>query len=80
MGLDTYDQLCTAARHAANARGAALIILDGSLGSGFSTNTDDGDLLAHLPTMLRLMADQIEQDSRARASADPKEHGAHERA
>lgn len=60
-GPGKYDELCAMVQELAQARGAFVIVIDGSRGTGFS-----GALTAELveevdiPRMLRSMADQIE--------------------
>lgn len=60
-GAGKYDPLLTQARKAAGATSAALIVIDGNLGPGFSVQCVPENLLK-LPAMLRLMATQIEAD------------------
>jgi hypothetical protein len=60
-GPGKYDDICTAAREAAGARAVVLIVLQGDLGSGFSVQAVGEDLRAHLPELLRHVADGIEQ-------------------
>ena len=45
----------------ANAQGAVLIVINGEHGPGFSCQCEPGALLT-LPHMLRIVADQIEND------------------
>lgn len=62
-----YDQLCTDAREKARALGAALIILNGSKGSGFSVQAPPEALFA-LPGILETMAAEIRRDLKGRTS------------
>jgi hypothetical protein len=65
IGEGKYDELCGQARDGAEAAGAALLIIGGMRGSGFSVQMPP-DLALLLPVMLRDMADQIEADLRKR--------------
>lgn len=58
-GPGKYDFLCTLVRDLAKSEGAAVIVVNGELGSGFSVQLNEGLRLA-MPAMLRLLADQIE--------------------
>lgn len=58
-GPGKYDDLCTTVRDLARSEGAAVIVINGCLGSGFSVQLTEGLRLA-MPAMLRLLADQIE--------------------
>lgn len=60
-GPGKYDDLCTSAREAAQARGAILIIHEGARGSGFSVQAPLAVLMT-LPELLRYIADGIEKD------------------
>ena len=64
LGPGKYDDLCTAARRAADADGAILMIIDGARGSGFSAQLDPRNLDT-LPEMLEEMARRIRADLRA---------------
>lgn len=68
-GPGKYDELCTLARERAKAVCVALIVIGGEKGIGFSVQSLDPELLFHLPTLLRLTADQIEQQNRRDANA-----------
>lgn len=60
-GPGKYDDLCTKARLAAGPdAGAALIIVNGIHGQGFSCQMS-GEMLIGFPKMLRVMADSIER-------------------
>ena len=63
LGPGKYDDLCTEAREQVDASLVAVIVMGGKRGSGFSVQaTPHGfQLLAMLPTMLRDIADQIEE-------------------
>lgn len=62
LGPGKYDDLCTAPRLAAKARGAVLLmVIGGERGDGFSVlQAIDYDLTADLPALLRSIARQIE--------------------
>lgn len=61
IGPGKYDDACTQARLATDAKLIALIVYGGKAGSGFSVQGDP--LLAtKLPEMLRMMADSIDGD------------------
>lgn len=66
-GPGVYDDLCTQAREAAEARNCVLIIFDGNRGSGFSVQCEM-DRLAALPAMLEIMAKQIRADIKESAN------------
>ncbi len=60
-GPGKYDHCCTLARHAAKAKGAIVIIMEGENGSGFSVQIPPEN--AHqIPQVLRVVADGIEED------------------
>jgi hypothetical protein len=61
LGGGKYTNECTLARNAALAGTAILLIMDGRLGDGFEVQTTDPGVEAGLPTLLRSMADQIEE-------------------
>jgi hypothetical protein len=61
IGPGKYDDLCTAARVAAAAEGAILIILGGHLGSGFCVQGPP-HALVRLPDLLESMAKDIRSD------------------
>jgi hypothetical protein len=61
IGAGKYDELCTAARESARAKGAILIIMEGGRGSGFSVQ-GPLEITLRLPGTLRWLADQIETD------------------
>jgi hypothetical protein len=60
LGPGKYDAVCTAARERAKSLGAVLIILSGEFGNGFSVQAPP-EFTAHLPAVLRSMADEIER-------------------
>lgn len=57
-----YDTICTFARVSAAAKGAVLVIYEGSQGSGLSVQCD-ARLIKALPAVLRQVADDIERDA-----------------
>lgn len=61
LGPGKYDDACTSIRTSTNAKGCILIVLDGTKGSGSSCQADL-ETTMKLPSLLRHMADQIEQD------------------
>lgn len=63
IGPGKYDELCTLAREAAEAKAAVLILLSGNRGNGFSVQAPP-EFTLKLPHVLRDMADQIERDLR----------------
>lgn len=63
MGPGKYDDLCTYVREEARAKGAIVIVLDGKDGPGFACQSDLPTLL-EIPSILRFLADQIEEDMR----------------
>lgn len=54
-----YDELCVEAREKAQATAVILLVIAGQHGSGFSAQAPL-DVLLKLPTLLRMMADDIE--------------------
>jgi anion-transporting ArsA/GET3 family ATPase len=58
LGPGKYDDLCTAAREAAKARGVLLIVIDGAHGSGFACQADL-QTTATLPDLLEKVARDI---------------------
>src|SRR4051812_5551818 len=72
IGAGKYDGLCGLVRRKAKAVAAAVIILGGTKGSGFSVQALDGvdiGVIEGLPALLRNMADQIERDNFSRRKA-----------
>ena len=61
-GPGKYDDACTMAREATGANAAVLIIIDGSKGHGFSVQTRDERVMFELPTLLRILAKDIEAE------------------
>jgi hypothetical protein len=59
LGPGKYDQICTKVREEYHAAGAVVMIFLGDLGDGFSVQAPP-ELAAHLPRLLRHMAQQIE--------------------
>jgi hypothetical protein len=57
-GPGKYDDLCALVRNRAMARGAIVIVLGGSKGSGFSLQGDE-ELTRRLPEILEEMIPQI---------------------
>ena len=60
-GPGKYDDLCTMVRDKAEAECAILIVIGGNRGGGFAVQAT-ADVVAKLPEMLRIMADEIEAD------------------
>jgi hypothetical protein len=56
-----YDDVCAQVREQTQAVGVAVLILGGSLGSGFSVVTKDLNLNNDLPDILEDMAKQIRE-------------------
>lgn len=61
IGPGKYDDVATTVRERTQAEGVIVIILGGDKGHGFSVQADLITTLG-LPKMLRLIADQIEQN------------------
>lgn len=59
MGPGKYDDVCTDVLEKTKARGVIVIVLDGSLGHGFSVQADAATTFM-LPEMLRRVADEVE--------------------
>jgi hypothetical protein len=65
-GPGKYDALATYVRESTGAATAIVMVIEGNQGSGFSVQTSEPlSALTALPTLLRRMADDIEQDLRA---------------
>ncbi len=62
LGASKYDDLATLVRKRAKARGVIVMVFGGEVGSGFSVQTQDAQLIAILPELLRDMAADIEAD------------------
>jgi hypothetical protein len=62
-GPGKYDLETTIARLSTNADAAILIVLGGKLGNGFSVQGTT-PFIRELPTFLRRIADEIEEDLR----------------
>ena len=60
-GPGKYTAECARARIQAQAETAVLLIWGGRFGNGFEVQSTDPDMQSTLPTLLRSMADQIEQ-------------------
>lgn len=61
LGGGKYDKECTEVRDKTRADGVVLMVLNGSLGSGFSAQLNLADMM-RVPSLLREVADSIEQD------------------
>lgn len=59
LGSGKYDDLATLVRERSRAQSVVVIVIDGERGSGFSVQSW-GDITAHLPLLLRDVADKIE--------------------
>lgn len=60
-GPGKYDSEATVVRVTTGARGVLLAVIGGERGTGFSVQ-GDVDIISKLPSILRLMATQIETD------------------
>ena len=60
LGPGKYDQICTEIREKTNASGVIVIIIDGTLGNGFSCQVDQ-KLILKLPDILEFMAKEIRE-------------------
>lgn len=56
-----YETICSAALMAAQAKGCFMLIIDGSLGSGYSVE-GTANVLQSLPDMLRKIAANMDKD------------------
>lgn len=63
-GPGKYDEEATMVRLSTMARAVLVIVLGGNRGQGFSIQSDHPDILKAMPSMLRNIADQIEQDTK----------------
>lgn len=61
-GPGKYDNECAHVMAATNASACMLIIVDGNKGQGVSLKTSSPYVFAAMPTLLRMLADQIEKD------------------
>lgn len=68
QGPGKYDDLATLVRERSKARGTLVVVVGGNQGSGFSVQTDEPAFLDALPSLLRSIADQIEEDAGRAAS------------
>lgn len=59
LGPGKYDDLCTVAQQTTGAHGCVLIIVNGSMGTGFSCQATP-EITLRLPELLRATADEIE--------------------
>jgi hypothetical protein len=57
-----YDFVCTHVREATEAEACAVIIFNGMLGSGFSVQSENQDLIDKLPKALEAMAKQMRME------------------
>lgn len=64
-GAGKYDDLCTMVRDEADAKGALVIVIEGSKGNGFSAQLPPENAHA-IPSLLRTVADQIEEANKER--------------
>jgi hypothetical protein len=66
VGPGKYDDACTLAREHAGALATLLIVIGGRHGSGFSlqalSEEASASVVARIPALLRVVADDIEQD------------------
>jgi hypothetical protein len=62
-GPGIYDDACTLARYATGAQSCLLMVINGKAGNGFSFQTDTREHIEKLPAMLRLMAQDIEEQN-----------------
>jgi len=70
FGPGKYDELCTWVRQQAEARGVILVVIDGKEGEGFSAQLSPLDTM-RMPSLLRIIADQIEADWKTFESQKP---------
>ena len=68
LGPGKYDRLCTLVRDRAHARGAVVLIVDGSDGNGFSAQLSAEDIPGAIKSF-RQVADQLQADLDAIADA-----------
>jgi hypothetical protein len=61
IGPGKYDAACTEAREKTGAAAVLLIVIDGTLGSGFSCQADL-QTTVRLPEILETIAEQIRHD------------------
>ena len=61
-GPGKYDHACTLAREATDAHTCLVVIIGGNRGHGFSVQTLDTDSVEELPEILRIIADEIEDE------------------
>lgn len=64
-GPGKYDDVATMVREKTDAACVVVIVIEGNRGDGFSVQTDTiATMFAVVPTVLRMAADQIEEDAR----------------
>ena len=61
QGPGKYDDLATYVRTESHAQAAIVIVIGGNKGDGFSVQAI-GEVTRALPSLLRIMADQIDRD------------------
>lgn len=61
-GPGKYDDICTIVRENTQALGAIIIVIGGNKGSGFSVQTISPNFASKLPKILRLLADDLEDE------------------
>ena len=66
IGAGKYDDASQKVLLMTGAQLSLVIVIQGDKGNGFSVSTQNHDLLAHLPAMLRHCAQQIDEDVQQR--------------
>lgn len=61
-GAGKYDDVCSQAREASDAKSIILMVIDGSRGCGFSIQSTDPMFCLHVPELLRKTAQLVEDD------------------
>jgi hypothetical protein len=74
-GPGKYDELATMVRESTKAKGVLLIVFEGHLGSGFSMQMLGINETMLIPSMLRDIADQIEEDMKTGYKGEPNDSG-----
>jgi hypothetical protein len=70
FGKGKYDEACTVLRKQTQANMALAIIVDGHSGNGFSIQTNNLDMLFAIPSLLRVLANSIEEDVKNKDEID----------
>ena len=71
-GPGKYDDVATIVRVATMSKAVIVVVFEGKFGSGFSVQSEGGDITKEMPYILRQMAEQIEKDFENIPELNPK--------